>query len=228
VIAGTAVGAIATMLTGREPGTLLGVFIVAGTVGAGLAVRPAAGRMILPAPVLCYLAAALVTGFITDHADITSLTTLAVHATQWIANGFFAMALATIAAIVIVTVRWYLRRRARRGAGPGWTAPVPGRGQGAGEPTDLGWTSVGRDERTGATGPTRRPQPPTPVPQAPVPQAPVPQAPGQQAPGSWPPGAQPSTGPGRPAPQPPRGPGALTSGSGSGPSGTGTLALGRH
>jgi hypothetical protein len=104
---------------------VLGVFVVAGTVAAALAVRPRAGRMILPAPVLSYLVAALATGIIHDRSAGSTRTALAIGAVQWIADGFFAMALATVLAIVLVTVRWYLWRRSRRTArDPGWSVPA--------------------------------------------------------------------------------------------------------
>ena len=80
----------------RAPGFLLGAFVVIGTVAAALAVRPRAGRMIFPVPVLCYLVAALLTGVIYNHSADSSKTALAIGAAQWVASGFFAMAVATI------------------------------------------------------------------------------------------------------------------------------------
>ena len=83
--------------------------------------------MILPVPVLAYLVAALVSGIVFDRAADSSQTELALAAAQWIANGFFAMAIATGLAAVIVIARWYLWRRRhldrppardRGGAGP--------------------------------------------------------------------------------------------------------------
>jgi hypothetical protein len=52
VAASTALGASATMLTGKEPGSILGVFVIIGTLAAAVAVRPQAGRIILPVPAL--------------------------------------------------------------------------------------------------------------------------------------------------------------------------------
>ena len=113
VAASTALGASATMLTGKEPGSILGVFVIIGTLGAAVAVRPQAGRVILPVPTLAYLVAAMVTGVIYDHSADVSKTALAVNAAQWIANGFFAMLLATVLAVALVTVRWIFWRRSR-------------------------------------------------------------------------------------------------------------------
>jgi hypothetical protein len=119
------IGAIATVVTGRQPGTLLGAAVLAGTVAAALTIQPRAGRMIFPAPALCYLVAALAAGVIYDHS--ADRTALAIDAAQWIASGFFLMALATLLAIVIVTARWLLQRR----GGPDWSRPT---GSGRPEP----------------------------------------------------------------------------------------------
>src|SRR5689334_16051965 len=117
IVASAALGTIATMVTRSAPGFLLGLFVEAGTVVAALAVRPRAGRMIFPVPVLSYLVGALISGFVFNRSG-TSKTALAIGAAQWVANGFFAMALATVLAVAIVAVRWYLWRRSRRPARP--------------------------------------------------------------------------------------------------------------
>jgi Domain of unknown function (DUF6542) len=128
------------MVARSAPGFLLGLFIVAGTVAASLAVRPRAGRTIFPVPVLSYLVAALISGVVFDRSADSSKTVLAIGAAQWIANGFFTMAVATVLAIVIIAARWYLWRRGRPTTGdPGW--PVP--------PADPTRTGSAR------TGPTR-------------------------------------------------------------------------
>ena len=114
-MASAAVGTIATMVTRSEPGFLLGLFVEAGTVVAALAVRPRAGRMIFPVPVLSYLVGALISGFVFNRTG-TSKAALAIGAAQWVANGFFAMALATVLAVVIIATRWYLWRRGRPAA----------------------------------------------------------------------------------------------------------------
>ncbi len=133
IVASTAIGAIVTMVTGRAPGVLLGAFVVIGTMVAALAVRPRAGRTILPVPVLSYLVAALVSGVIYNRAEGASKAALALGAAQWIADGFFAMVLATAMAIGIIGVRWLLWRRRNdadprspRTPSPGWTSPAPG------------------------------------------------------------------------------------------------------
>ena len=109
------------MLSGTEPGVVLGVFLVAATVAATLAVRPRDAYLIIPVPALAYTAAAAVAGLIQDRAADTSLTGLALSATRWIASGFVAMATATVLAIAITAAR---RLRSRRGPGSPGRAPV--------------------------------------------------------------------------------------------------------
>ena len=121
------IGAVATVVTGKQPGTLLGAAVLAGTVVAALTILPRAGRLIFPVPALSYLIAALAAGVIYDRS--ADRTTLAVDATQWIASGFFLMVLATVLAIVIVGLRWLIlrwlmqRRAGRDQGGPDWTRP---------------------------------------------------------------------------------------------------------
>jgi hypothetical protein len=147
VVASAAVGAIVTMVAGDVPGDLLGAFVVIGAIAAALAVRPAAGRMILPVPVLSYLVAALISGVIYNRTG-SSTTALAIGAAQWIANGFFAMVLATVLAIVIIAIRWYLARRRRPAASdPAWSVPTAGPVQRLPRPPGR------RDARTGRADP---------------------------------------------------------------------------
>jgi hypothetical protein len=124
IVASAAVGTVATVVTRSAPGSLLGLFVVAGTVVAALAVRPRAGRMILPVPALSYLVSALTSGIVYRRGTVSSGTALAIGATQWVADGFFAMLLATVLAAAIIIARWYLWRRRRPAPrDPGWAAP---------------------------------------------------------------------------------------------------------
>ena len=148
IVAGTAIGAIVTMVTGRAPGLLLGAFVVIGTIAASLAVRPRAGRMILPVPVLSYLVAALVSGVIYNRGDGASKAALAIGAAQWIADGFFPMALATALAIGLIAVRWLLsRRHAGAAPSPGWTSPVPGHARRPPRSREIAADSIQRETR---------------------------------------------------------------------------------
>ena len=146
------------MVARSAPGFLLGFFVVAGTVAAALAVRPRAGRMIFPVPVLSYLVAALISGVVFDRSAGASKTVLAIGAAQWIASGFSAMALATVLAIVIISVRWFLWRRGRSAPRhQDW--PVPPAGPGGTGPARAGTVRGGRDQAgTGRDGVARPPR----------------------------------------------------------------------
>jgi hypothetical protein len=193
VAAGTALGASATMLTGKEPGSVLGIFVIIGTVAAAVAVRPQAGRMILPVPALSYLIAALVTGVIYDHSADVSKTALAINAAQWIANGFFAMALATVLAVVLVTVRWVLWRRGRPApAEDDWSARAPG---------NRGRPHPGGDDYWGPAAYLDGYGPPGPGEPGPPPAAPGTWPGGQRPDQPWPPRTDPRQGR-PPAPDP--------------------------
>ena len=125
VIVGSAmIGAIATIVTKSQPGSVLGLSVLAGTVAAALTVQPRTGRLIFPVPALSYLVAALGAGVVYDRS--ADKTQIAVGAAQWIASGFFVMVLATLLAIALTTVRWFMWRRDQPGpVPPDW--PDPGR-----------------------------------------------------------------------------------------------------
>jgi len=113
VIGCAALGTLVTVVTRTEPGSVLGVLVVAGTAAAALAVRPRVVYVIIPVPALAYVVAASIAGFVHDRASDTSLTGLAVHAAQWIASGFLAMSVATLLAIAATAVRWPRSGRGR-------------------------------------------------------------------------------------------------------------------
>ena len=93
------IGAVATIVTKSQPGSVLGLFVLAGTVAAALTVQPRTGRLIFPVPALSYLIAALTAGAVYDRA--ADKTEIAVGAAQWIASGFFVMVLSTLLAIAL-------------------------------------------------------------------------------------------------------------------------------
>jgi len=112
------------VVAGREPGDLLGVFLIAGTFTAAMAVRTEAVHVIIPVPALAFLAASLIAGFVHDRASDATLTALSVSALQWIAGGFLAMTAATLLAIALTAARRLRargpargRRRGSRGSG---------------------------------------------------------------------------------------------------------------
>ena len=129
IVAGSALlGAVITIVLRREPGAVLGVFLVLGTLIAGLAVRPRSARLVIPAPALSYVVAASVAGAIHDRAADTSNTGLLLHSGNWIATGFYAMTIATVLAIVLTGIRVYVdyRSRPRRPGRPARAGGAPG------------------------------------------------------------------------------------------------------
>jgi hypothetical protein len=114
VIGSCALGGMGTVVTGREPGLLLGVFLVAGTLVGVSVVRPLASYLIIPVPAPAYLAAALAAGVLHGGLATMSHTGLAVSALQWTADGFVPMALATVLAIIVATARWRMAARPQR------------------------------------------------------------------------------------------------------------------
>jgi hypothetical protein len=115
--AGAAVGAFATILVSTEPGTALGVGLVAGALAGAFAVHPRVAYRLIPVPAIVGFVAALLAGVVHDRAADTSRTLLAINAFGWMAGGFVAMAVATAVTLVIVVARGirYVRRRQHGG-----------------------------------------------------------------------------------------------------------------
>jgi hypothetical protein len=89
------------------------VSLVAATLAAALAIQPGAVYRIIPVPALAYLVMASVAGLAGDRAAGTSHTALAVSAAQWIASGFLPMTVATLLAIAVTAIRWFIQSRIR-------------------------------------------------------------------------------------------------------------------
>ncbi len=127
VAGGAAAGLLVTLLAGRGPGAMLGIFLLAGTAAGVLAVRPRAAYLLIPVPPLAYVVAASLAGLVHDRAADASHAALAISAARWIASGFPAMTAATLLAIGVATAGWVAARRrpglnhlefAGRAAGP--------------------------------------------------------------------------------------------------------------
>ena len=106
IVVAALLGMVITVLSGSEPGLILGILLVASTIVAALAVRPGATHLIFPAPAPAYAVAAMLAGLIRDHAADTSRTALLLNAGQWIAAGFIPMTVATASAVLIAGFRW--------------------------------------------------------------------------------------------------------------------------
>jgi hypothetical protein len=187
IVGSAAIGTGATIATHSQPGSVLGLFVLAGTVAAALTVQPRTGRLIFPVPALSYLIAALVAGVAYDRS--ADKAEIAVGAAQWVANGFFVMVLATLLAIALTTVRWFMWRRDQRGpAAPDWAVhPGPSAvhpGPSAGQP---GPSAGQPGPSAGPPRPPGGPRPPGTQPRTPpTRRPPVSAGPGDQRPGPRP------------------------------------------
>jgi hypothetical protein len=116
VLAAALLGAGFTVASHGDPGRALGIWVAAGTVAAGISVRARSTYAIIPVPALAYASAAAIAGLVHDRTVDISRTALTVSATQWIADGFDAMAAATVLAALLALARWLLSMRATRAA----------------------------------------------------------------------------------------------------------------
>ncbi|HXW47307.1 MAG TPA: DUF6542 domain-containing protein [Streptosporangiaceae bacterium] len=114
VLAAAALGLAYTVASHREPGRMLGTFVVAGTVVAATTIRARSAYAIIPVPALAYTVAAAAAGAIHDRAVDTTHTALVLSAVQWTASGFIAMTAATVLAVLITLARWLLSLRNAR------------------------------------------------------------------------------------------------------------------
>jgi hypothetical protein len=111
VLSAAAIGAIGTLVMHGDPGALLGVLVIAGSVAAAFGVSYRQGYLLIPVPALAYAVGATVTGMFHDRGVDISHTALAVSAAQWFAGGFLWMTAATISVIAITAIRWLAKRR---------------------------------------------------------------------------------------------------------------------
>ncbi len=105
VLAAALLGAVFTVASHRDPGRTLAILVIAGTVAAGVSVRARSAYAIIPVPALAYAAAAVVAGFIHDHAVDISRSAMTLSAAQSLASGFAAMIAATALAVIVAIAR---------------------------------------------------------------------------------------------------------------------------
>jgi len=126
VVAATLIGVIATIAAKRDPGSILGIAIIAGTIAAAFGVRYNSAYLLVPAPTFAFVIGSIASGYVHDRAVDTGQTELAVHAAEWIGAGFLWMSGGTIVALVIALGRWlWIRRDLWLSRGGRRPAPVP-------------------------------------------------------------------------------------------------------
>lgn len=106
--AATLIGVVLTLITGSEPGLLLGFFITVGAVAAAFGIRRGAVYLMFPLPAFAFFVAAFITGKVHDSSLTSSTTGLGVGGLQWIADIFIPMLIATIAVLLAGGARWVL------------------------------------------------------------------------------------------------------------------------
>ncbi|HWG00885.1 MAG TPA: hypothetical protein VG164_03420 [Trebonia sp.] len=104
-------GAVGTLIAGREPGFLLGFAIIVGTIITALGIKRPASYVIIPLPALTYLVLATLTGAVHDSGIDTSKEAIGLSFLQWIGGGFFAISVATIAVLLIFGARLIASRQ---------------------------------------------------------------------------------------------------------------------
>lgn len=111
LLGATLLGVAGTIVTHREPGGLLGFFVILGAVIATLAIRRRRLHILIPLPALMIFVGAVVTGAVHDRGADSSLTEMGANSLQWIASVFFVMCAATIVVLVIAGARWLPSRQ---------------------------------------------------------------------------------------------------------------------
>jgi hypothetical protein len=171
VAVGALLGVIFTLAASQEPGGLLGVFVILGTVAAVFGIQRRQVYLLFPVPALAFFASAIVTGKVHDANLGSSTAGLGAGFTQWIAGIFFPAVVATVVVIVVGGGRLLFGSQLITGRAPapgGLTAaprnarPAPGARRSG---PDDSWSAEdpfagGNQNRTGPTprsGPGPRP-----------------------------------------------------------------------
>ena len=118
LVAGTLLGVIVTLIAGQEPGDLLGLFIIVGTIAAALGIQRGKVYLLFPVPALAFFVAAVVTGKVHDAKLGSSTAGLGTGIAQWIAGIFFPAVVATILILLLGGGRWLFGRQLVTGLSP--------------------------------------------------------------------------------------------------------------
>jgi len=126
LVAFALVSVIATIVVNRDPGFLIGLFLIIGSVIAALGSRRAVHRLI-PVPALTYLVTTTVVGAVHDRTNLSDTKEFATSFLTWIGSAFFALAWATGLVVVIAIVRGIIawRRGANRPSPASSRGPRP-------------------------------------------------------------------------------------------------------
>jgi hypothetical protein len=103
-------GVIGTVVIRRDPGFLIGLLIIVGSVVAAIGTRRAVHRLI-PLPALSYLVATFAAGYLHDKSNLNTSKEFYTSFLSWIGSAFFAVVWATVLIVVIAFGRWVMSKR---------------------------------------------------------------------------------------------------------------------
>jgi hypothetical protein len=112
LMAGAAlIGVLLSLAADKDPGMLLGFFVIVGSIAAVLGIRRNLVYLVFPAPALTLFVSAILLGKIHDAKLSSSTAGLASGFAQWIAGIFVPAMLATVIVVLVGGGRWLLGRQ---------------------------------------------------------------------------------------------------------------------
>jgi len=127
LLAAALLGMVATIVVGRDPGFLIGLLIIVGSVIAAFGARRRAVHKLLPLPALSYLVTTTIAGMVHERANLNNSKEYVTSFLTWIGSAFFAVVWATVLVAVISLARWLLSKRVVSGNLSASGGPAAGR-----------------------------------------------------------------------------------------------------
>ena len=119
VVAGaTVLGVIFTLIAGQDPGAVLGVLVIIGSLAATLGIRRSAVYLLFPLPALALFLGALLAGVVHDSQLASSTAGFGAGSLQWFAGIFFPMVVGTVLVLLTGGGRWLFGSQLVTGRGP--------------------------------------------------------------------------------------------------------------
>ena len=100
------VGLIGTIVIGHDPGFLIGVCLVVGSVVAAIGAQRRTVHKLIPLPALSYLVISTAAGTANDWSNLNDSKEFATSFLTWIGGGFVGVVAATVLVVLITFVRW--------------------------------------------------------------------------------------------------------------------------
>lgn len=119
-------GMVGTIVVGRDPGFLIGLLTIVGSVVAAFGVQRRAVHQLLPLPALSYLVTTTIAGMVHERANLNDSKEYVTSFLTWIGSAFLAVVWATVLVAVISLARWLLSKRVVSGNLPGSGGPAAG------------------------------------------------------------------------------------------------------